>query len=196
MKKIVIATKNEGKLREMKEAFAGLDVEILPLKNFGDLPDATENGETFADNALIKAEFFAEKTNCACLADDSGLCVEALGGAPGVLSARFAGWHADDAANNKKLIAELGRVNTESSAAAYRCALAFADTDGTKIFAEGSCEGIVTKIPRGENGFGYDPYFYVGEKSMAEMTFAEKDKISHRGKALREMAKKLEAYLK
>ena len=196
MKEIVVATKNKGKIREMMDAFEGLDVRLVPLSSFGEMPDAVEDGETFDDNALIKARFYMEKTNMAALADDSGLMVDALGGAPSVYSARFAGYHADDAANNEKLMAELSRVEREESKAAYRCSLAFVDTDGASLMAHGSCEGVVRKVPRGTGGFGYDPYFYVGkDRTMAELTLEEKDKISHSGEALREMAEKLKKYL-
>lgn len=199
MKKIVIATKNQGKVREMREALSHLPVEVVSLKEFGELPDAVENGTTFAENARIKAEFYREKTGCACVADDSGLEVEVLGGAPGIHSARFAGFHADDATNNQKLLEELQKAGVKESPADYRCALAFADTDGTVFTSEGRCDGIVRMVPRGENGFGYDPYFYTKDypgRTMAEISFAEKDKISHRGRALREMVRRLEEYLK
>ncbi|WP_295714317.1 RdgB/HAM1 family non-canonical purine NTP pyrophosphatase [uncultured Mitsuokella sp.] len=199
MKKIVIATKNQGKVREMREALSHLPVEVVSLKEFGELPDAVENGTTFAENARIKAEFYREKTGCACVADDSGLEVEVLGGAPGIHSARFAGFHADDATNNQKLLEELQKAGVKESPADYRCALVFADTDGTVFTSEGRCDGIVRMVPRGENGFGYDPYFYTKDypgRTMAEISFAEKDKISHRGRALREMVRRLEEYLK
>ncbi len=196
MKKIVVATKNPGKIREMTMAFRELPVELVALASFGRLPDAVEDGETFAANAEIKARFYMQATGVACLADDSGLEVEALGGAPGVYSARFAGYHADDAANNAKLLSELTRVGRAQSAAAYRCVLAFVDTNGRLLLASGSCQGTVKKEPRGVGGFGYDPYFYIEEnKTMAELTLQEKDKISHRGNALREMAKLLNVYL-
>lgn len=196
MKKIVVATKNPGKIREMTAAFRELPVELVTLASFGRLPDAVEDGATFAANAEIKARFYMRATGVACLADDSGLEVEAFGGAPGVYSARFAGYHADDAANNAKLLSELTRVGRAQSAAAYRCALAFADTNGRLLLASGSCQGTVKKEPRGVGGFGYDPYFYIEEnKTMAELTLQEKDKISHRGNALREMAKLLNVYL-
>ncbi|MFC2337123.1 MAG: RdgB/HAM1 family non-canonical purine NTP pyrophosphatase [Negativicutes bacterium] len=196
MKRIVVATKNPGKIREMTAAFRELPVELVALASFGRLPDAVEDGETFAANAEIKARFYMQATGVACLADDSGLEVEALGGAPGVYSARFAGYHADDAANNAKLLSELTRVGRAQSAAAYRCALAFVDTNGRLLLASGSCQGTVKKEPRGVGGFGYDPYFYIEEnKTMAELTLQEKDKISHRGNALREMAKLLNVYL-
>lgn len=196
MKKIVVATKNPGKIREMTTAFRELPVELVALASFGSLPDAVEDGATFAANAEIKARFYMQATGVACLADDSGLEVEALGGAPGVYSARFAGYHADDAANNAKLLDELTRVGRAQSAAAYRCVLAFVDTNGRSLLASGSCQGTVKKEPRGVGGFGYDPYFYIEEnKTMAELMLQEKDKISHRGNALREMAKLLNVYL-
>lgn len=194
MKKLVIATKNKGKLREMREAFEGLPFEILSLAECGDLPEAVEDGATFAENARIKARFYGERTRCACIADDSGLEVEVLGGAPGVHSARFAGFHADDATNNAKLLEELERAGAEESPADYRCALVFVDTDGIEFLAEGRCDGVVRKTAKGTNGFGYDPYFYLGERTIAEMDLEEKDKISHRGKALREMVLKLRSH--
>ena len=196
MKTIVIATKNKGKIREMTQAFEGLPVKLVPLSDFGDLPDAVEDGTTFAENAKIKARFYMKETNTACLADDSGLEAEALGGGPGVYSARFAGEHATDDANNEKLLAEIAKKGLASSPAAYRCVLAFVDTDGSTLTAEGSCAGVIRPEARGSGGFGYDPYFYIEEnKTMAELTLPEKDAISHRGKALREMTKALSRYL-
>ena len=196
MKKIVIATKNKGKLREMTEAFAKLPVEVVSLAEFGELPDAIEDGKTFAENAKIKAEFFSSKTGYACIADDSGLEVEALGGIPGVYSARFAGFHADDGTNNQKLLEELDHVGATESKADYRCVLAFVDIDGTTLETEGVCYGTIKKIAKGQGGFGYDPYFYIdGNKTMAELTLEEKNKISHRGAALRQMVTLLKDYL-
>ena len=195
MKKIVIATKNKGKIREMENAFQGMAVQLVPLSAFGAMPDAVEDADTFEGNARIKAAFYMKKTGCACLADDSGLEVRALGGAPGVYSARFAGYHADDTANNAKLLSELERVGQAASAAAYRCALVFVDTDGSELLTTGSCEGTIRRTAQGKGGFGYDPYFYVGDKSIAELSLEEKDKISHRGQALHRMAEKLREYL-
>ena len=196
MKRIVIATKNPGKLREMKDAFRGLPIEILSLTDFGELPDAVEDGATFAENASIKARFFREKTGLACLADDSGLEVEALNGGPGVHSARFAGYHADDDANNKKLLDELEKIGIKKSKADYRCVLSFIDVDGSEIQTDGVVFGTIKAIPKGVNGFGYDPYFYIDEvKTMAEISLEEKDKISHRGAALRKMVSKLKERL-
>lgn len=197
MKKIVIATRNNGKIREMMDAFHNLEVELLPLSVFENIEEAKEDGETFAANAYKKAKFYMEQTKCACLADDSGLEVERLNGAPGVYSARFAGYHANDTANNEKLLNELRLIRATESNAAYICALSFVDTDGKNFFTCGRCEGIVKMTAKGTGGFGYDPYFYVEEnKTMAELTLKEKDVISHRGKALREMAQILEEYLK
>ncbi|MBP5200786.1 MAG: RdgB/HAM1 family non-canonical purine NTP pyrophosphatase [Schwartzia sp.] len=197
MKTIVIATKNEGKIREMKQAFSNLPIQLLPLSDFGNLPDAVENGITFSANAKIKAKFYMEKTGSACLADDSGIEVEILDGAPGVFSARFAGEHATDDANNEKLLSEIAKKGASFSPAAYRCVLAFVDTDGATLTAEGSCAGVIRPEARGNGGFGYDPYFYIEEnKTMAELTLDEKDAISHRGKALRSMADQLALYLR
>lgn len=188
MKKILIATKNQGKLREMKAALAELPVEILSLSDFENLPDAVEDGNTFEENARIKAKFFHELTGLACLADDSGLEVAVLGGAPGVNSARFAGYHADDGTNNQVLMRELEKVGVEESPADYRCALIFIDDDETEIKTVGKVDGVIRKVPRGNGGFGYDPYFYLSEeKTMAELTPAEKSAISHRGEALRKI---------
>ena len=196
LKTIVIATKNKGKIREMTQAFHELPVKLVPLSDFGMLPDAVEDGMTFEENAVLKAQFYRKQTKNACLADDSGLEVEALGGAPGVFSARFSGEHATDDENNKKLLEEIAKKGNVSSPAAYRCVLVFADTDGSVITTEGNCKGTIRPESRGDGGFGYDPYFYIEEsKTMAELTLAEKDAVSHRGKALREMALKLSVYL-
>ena len=188
MKKIVLATKNKDKVKEIKAVFAELPAEILSLADFENLPDAVEDGKTFEENATIKAKFFAEKLNLACLADDSGLEVEALGGLPGIFSARFSGYHADDSTNNQKLLSELEKIGVTESKADYKCALSFIDVDGTEIKTSGTVEGVIKKIPRGSGGFGYDPYFYIDDtKTMAELTPAEKNSISHRGAAVRKM---------
>ncbi|WP_405744724.1 RdgB/HAM1 family non-canonical purine NTP pyrophosphatase [Anaerovibrio slackiae] len=193
--KIVIATKNQGKVREMINAFQGLPVELVSLADLAErFQEPVEDGDTFAANSLLKAEYYCKQTGMACLADDSGLEVEALGGAPGVYSARFAGENAIDADNNAKLQQELKKLGRESSPAAYQCALTFMDADGRVLTAKGFCRGEIRLQARGENGFGYDPYFYVGDVTMAEMSLAEKQAISHRGAALREMAKLLQDY--
>ena len=192
MKKIVLASKNLDKVKEMRLALKDLPFEILSLADFAEMPDAVEDGATFEENAIIKAKFFAERTRLACLADDSGLEVDALGGLPGVQSARFAGWHADDNTNNQKLLDELKKVGVSESAAAYRCALAFIDTDGTEIITQGKVAGKIKNVAKGNGGFGYDPYFYLdANHTMAEISAVEKNKISHRGEALRQMILKL-----
>jgi len=195
-KKIVIATKNLDKLREIEIAFEGLPVEILSLADIAEFPDAVEDGKTFEENAEIKARFFSEKTGLPCLADDSGLEVDALGGRPGVYSARFAGYHAHDVTNNQKLLEEMAKVNATESPAAYHCALCFIDVDGKKIITTGTVKGTIKTVAKGEGGFGYDPYFYIDKnKTMAELTTEEKDKISHRGAAIREFVPKLKEWL-
>ena len=198
MKKIVIATKNQGKVKEMIRAFRGMDVELVSLAQFAQVPEAVEDGSTFSENALIKARFYAKETGLACLADDSGLEVDALGGAPGVYSARFAGETADDGANNEKLVKELVGINRSDSPASYRCVLAFVDGEGTEVLTEGICSGIIRIIPAGDQGFGYDPYFYLPkqQKTMAELSLEEKNAISHRGMAIKEMEVKLAGYLR
>jgi len=188
MKKIVLASKNLDKVKEMRLALQDLPVEILSLADFPDLPDAVEDGATFEENALIKAKFFAARTGLACLADDSGLEVDVLNGLPGVHSARFAGYHADDKTNNQKLLDELAKIGATQSAAAYRCALAFVDTDGTEIITQGKIAGTIKTSAQGTGGFGYDPYFYIdANRTMAQISPAEKNQISHRGAALKEM---------
>ena len=193
--KIVIATKNQGKVREMINAFQGLPVELVSLADLAErFQEPVEDGDTFAANSLLKAGYYQKQTGMACLADDSGLEVEALGGAPGVYSARFAGENASDADNNAKLQQELKKLGRESSPAAYQCALTFMDAEGRVLTAKGFCRGEIRLQARGENGFGYDPYFYVGDVTMAEMSLAEKQAIGHRGAAVREMAVLLQDY--
>ena len=198
VKKIIVATKNQGKVKEMINAFSNLPVELHSLSEFGNLADAVEDGATFEENAIKKALFYMKATNCACLADDSGLEIDALDKAPGIYSARFAGYHADDKANNEKMIEELHKKNLKSSIAQYVCSLAFVDTDNTVITTSGKCQGIIRDFPEGTNGFGYDPYFFVEEfnKTMASISLKEKNSISHRGKAICDMESELKQYLK
>lgn len=190
MKQIVIATTNKGKFREMKDAFSEFDVEIVSIHDFGVLPEPIEDGETFEENAKKKATHYAKLTKQACIADDSGLEVTLLNNAPGVYSARYSGAHATDELNNEKLINEIKKLNKTSSPARYRCALAYTEGNNT-LMTEGKCEGEIRLTAKGSNGFGYDPYFYVGDITMAEMSMEEKNKISHRGLALKEMIKEL-----
>ena len=197
--KIIIATRNKGKVREMANAFSALPVELISLADWeADLgltehPEPVEDGETFEENSFKKADFYAKLTGLPCIADDSGLEVEALGGAPGVYSARYSGENATDEKNNAKLLADIKAKGLNESPAAYQCALTFMNTDGGFIKEKGYCHGTIKCTePKGENGFGYDPYFYVdwqGEsKTMAELTVEEKHTLSHRGAALDKMA--------
>lgn len=195
--KIVIATSNRGKIQEMVNAFKDLPIELISLADLPEkYPEPVEDGDTFEANSLIKAKYYQQQTGMACLADDSGLEVEALSGAPGVYSARFSGESASDTDNNAKLKQELKKLGRESSPAAYQCALTFMDAEGRTLTAKGFCRGEIRLQARGENGFGYDPYFYVGDVTMAEMSLAEKQAISHRGAALRKMAELLQVYFR
>lgn len=196
MKKIILASKNSDKVKEIRLALQSLPVEILSLADFDEMPDAVEDGLTFEDNALIKARFFGARTKLACLADDSGLEVDALGGLPGVYSARFSGYHADDTTNNQKLVDELKKIGVTESKADYRCVLAFVDTDGSEIVTSGKVDGTIKLVPKGNGGFGYDPYFYITEsRTMAQLSPAEKNSISHRGAALDKMILELKGRL-
>lgn len=198
MKEIVIASKNKGKIAEIEKYFATLSVKVISLAEFPEVDEPIEDGDTFEKNSLIKASYYALHTGKACLADDSGLEVDALNYAPGVYSARFAGEHATDAENNQKLLVSLENISKNKRQARFRCALTFLDTDGTVITCDGSCEGEIAFAPSGYGGFGYDPLFYLPElnKSMAQLSMEEKNKISHRGKALKKMAEKLAGYLR
>lgn len=183
---ILIATKNRGKLREVQNILAGLPVVWATLDQFLDLPDAVEDADTFAGNAERKAMHYARSTGLWTLADDSGLEVDALGGAPGVYSARYAGRQGDDAANNAKLIAQLAGVPAQQRTARFRCAIALAGPAGILATACGSFEGQIVDVPQGTNGFGYDPHFFVPELGMtaAQLSREQKNRISHRAQAL------------
>ncbi len=196
--KIVLATRNKGKVREMAKAFEHMrGVQLLSLWDIDkDIEEPVEDGNTFQENSRLKAEYYAKATGMPCIADDSGLEVEKLHGAPGVFSARYAGENATDAENNNKLIEELASRGVESSPASYRCVLTFVDTEGNRLQADGYCFGEIRQEARGENGFGYDPYFYIGKKSMAELSIEAKQAISHRGAAIEKMAGLLKEYLK
>lgn len=187
MRKIVLATANPGKLRELQAVLAGLDFEIVPQSAFG-VPEAEETGLTFIENALLKARNAALYTGLPALADDSGLAVDALGGVPGIYSARYAGAGAGDRANIGKLLAELDGVPAERRTARFVCVLALLHhpADPTPLICQGSWEGTILTEPRGEGGFGYDPIFFVpGEqRTAAELEPAVKNQISHRGQAL------------
>lgn len=196
MKRLLLATRNEGKVREFRALLAGLPVPIETLASHPEAGDLEETGKGFEENARLKASAAARSTGLWALGEDSGLMVDALGGAPGVLSARYAGVHGDDRANNAKLIRDLQGVQDRT--ARYVCAVALARPDGDVVaVAQGTCEGHVVEEPRGAGGFGYDPYFVAAGESRtnAELDPEEKDAISHRGQALRSMVPLLRVYL-
>lgn len=194
LKKLVIATKNAGKAREMAAVLAGLPYEVVSLADYPDAPEVEETGSTFVENAIIKAQAYAEFTGELTLADDSGLEVDALGGAPGVYSSRFA---ATDPERNAKLLDMMKDVPDEQRAARFRCAIAIAEPGEDPRTCDGAVEGAIAHEPKGANGFGYDPIFYVPElgRHMAELSSSEKNAISHRGKALEKAKKMLAAGL-
>jgi XTP/dITP diphosphohydrolase len=198
--KLVFATRNRGKIAELRELVAGLDlggasVEIVCAADLG-VPDVVEDADTFAANAVKKAREVASATGLPALADDSGLEVDALDGAPGVLSARYAGEHGDDAANNRKLLAALAGVPAERRTGRFRCVVALADPGGAIETADGVCEGVILDAPRGDGGFGYDPLFFAPElgKTFAEAGIGHKSGLSHRARAMRALAPRLAAY--
>jgi XTP/dITP diphosphohydrolase len=184
---LVLATRNEGKTEELKALLADFPVDIKNLTDFGPTPAIEEDGETFEENAVSKARFTAKVLGLPALADDSGLMVEALGGAPGVRSARYAGENATDLENNIKLLKEL--ENVENRSAAFACTIAIAVPWGPALVYEGRCEGSITTEQAGTQGFGYDPVFYYPplEKTFAQLSTEEKNRVSHRGQALREL---------
>lgn len=201
---IIIASHNKGKIAEFKTIFAPFQLEVRSLADYSALPDIVEDGATFADNAFIKAKLIADHLQLPVLADDSGLCVTALQGEPGVYSARYAGVGATDQQNNDKLLATLHRLgaSVESEAlgrsflseAQFVCALVlYEPSGGNKLEVEGICEGYITAEPRGEHGFGYDPLFVVPQynKTMAELLPEQKNAISHRGAAIRALLQRL-----
>lgn len=197
--RLVVATRNRGKLAELRSLLgAHRGLELLCLSDLPPLPEVVEDGDTFLANAQKKAREVALATRLPTLADDSGLLVDALEGAPGVHSARFAGEQASDDENNTRLLELLAKVPTEDRRARFRCVLALATPDGTLgPHTEGECEGRIVREPRGAHGFGYDPLFEVEGlgRTMAELSSAEKDDLSHRAVATRRMKDELDRWL-
>jgi XTP/dITP diphosphohydrolase len=197
VKHVVIASNNAHKVAEIESALDFEGWEFHTLREAGVDSDPEEDADSFEGNARIKAQAAHAITGGAVLADDSGLEVDALNGAPGVLSARYAGAHGDDAANNDKLLRELAGVPDEKRTARFVCALVFIDEDGTETTARGTIEGRIGHEPKGENGFGYDPLFipdvFGGAVTLAQVPGSEKNAVSHRGNALRALRAKIEA---
>jgi XTP/dITP diphosphohydrolase len=191
--RLVVATANEGKLREFRALLAGLPFDLTSLAQLN-LPSPQESGATFLANAMLKARHAAALSGCAAVADDSGIEVDVLGGAPGIYSARYAGSGADDGANCAKLLTALQGVPLDARRARYRCALVFlAAADAPPRVAQATWEGLILEAPRGSGGFGYDPYFWLPElnKTAAELAPEEKNRLSHRGKAMRALREML-----
>ncbi|MFJ8928645.1 MULTISPECIES: RdgB/HAM1 family non-canonical purine NTP pyrophosphatase [unclassified Streptomyces] len=190
MTRLILATRNNGKIVELRSilADAGLPHELVGADAYPEVPDVRETGVTFAENALLKAHALAQATGLPAVADDSGLCVDVLGGAPGIFSARWAGKHGDDQANLDLLLAQLGDIDEDRHRTAhFACAAALALPDGTERVVEGQLRGVLRHAPAGSGGFGYDPILQVegDTRTCAELTADEKNAISHRGKAFR-----------
>jgi len=190
---VIVATKNPGKAKEFIRMFKPYGIEVKTLLDFPEIEDIEETGQTFEENAVIKAETVCQLFNQMVIADDSGLIVDALDGRPGIYSARYAGEEKNDEANNDKILNELKDVKEKDRTARFYCALAFAMPGKDTITVNGTCEGSILFERRGTNGFGYDPLFYVTDlkKSMAELLPEEKNQISHRAKALRKLEDQL-----
>ena len=195
MKELVLASGNAGKLRELTALLADIGLHLRPQSEF-DVSEVAETGTTFVENAIIKARHATAHTGLPSLSDDSGIEVDALDGAPGVYSARFAGDAADDAANNRLLVEKLADVPEGERSARYRAIIVYMRhaTDPAPLICEGSWEGIIRLTPAGDGGFGYDPYFYLPELgcTSAELSAAEKNRLSHRGKALAQLKQRLQ----
>lgn len=189
--KIYVATNNKGKLKEIKAIFS--DFEVLSIKDLGFDFDVEEDGKTFSENSYKKAKALYNLTKCAVIADDSGLCVDALDGEPGVYSARYAGEHGNDVDNTEKLLYNMKDISKDSRNAKFVCDICYINESGDVFHAYGECHGEIAYAPKGENGFGYDPIMYIPElnKTMAELSPDEKNKISHRAKALAILKEKL-----
>lgn len=194
MNKLVLASGNAGKLRELTALLADFGFEVLSQSEFN-VPEAEETGTTFVENAIIKARNAAEHTGLMALADDSGIEIDALQGAPGVYSARFAGKNAGDEANNELLVEKLSAIPAENRTARYHAVIVLMrhTADPSPIICEGSWEGIILLEPRGDGGFGYDPYFYLPSLgcTSAELSADEKNRLSHRGQALQQLKVRL-----
>lgn len=194
MKKIVLASNNQGKVREIGQLLAGLDIEVVPQSEFG-VQDIEETGLSFVENALLKARNAARHTGLPAIADDSGLEVDALNGAPGIYSARYAGSGASDADNLQKLLDELNRLGEVPRTARFQCLMVYLrhELDPTPIICQGTWEGVIVDTPQGSNGFGYDPVFFVisDKCTAAQLAPERKNSLSHRGQALTQLLDKL-----
>ena len=190
---IIVATKNRGKVREIRKALKGAGLKIYSLTDFSDVPGIEEDGKSFTENALKKARFYSKHFGKLAIADDSGLEVDALGGLPGVYSARYSREGASDQENNKKLLSEMEGIPFSKRGARFRCVMAMVSHDGREAVVEGLCRGRIGTRGVGMKGFGYDPLFILPQygRTMAQLTVEEKNRVSHRGKALKKLKKML-----
>lgn len=191
--KIILATQNKGKIKEFREVFSEIGWEAIPISEVASLKEPEETGKTFEENAVNKALYYAKAISMPVLADDSGIIADVLRDRPGIYSARYAGVHGDDKANNRKLVEKLRNYKERERSGYYMCVIALVWPDGKFITAQGKCEGLIRDFEEGENGFGYDPLFYLPDKkcTMAQLTLEEKNKISHRGKAIKKLVQML-----
>ncbi len=194
IKKIIFASNNKGKIRELKDILSSLGIEVVSQREAGFDIEADETGTTFAENSAIKAKAIYELAKIPVLADDSGLCVDALDGQPGVYSHRFAGENATDEEKCRYILEKLENVSDEKRTARFICNMCFIDENGREYHAEGKCEGKIGREEKGNNGFGYDPIFVVGNRTLAELEEAEKNQISHRAEALKKMKEILKQF--
>ncbi|HWP51252.1 MAG TPA: RdgB/HAM1 family non-canonical purine NTP pyrophosphatase [Clostridia bacterium] len=193
-KTLVAATHNKGKLAEFSRMLAPKGIDVMPPENPEVVKSIVEDGDTFAENALIKARALFAATGMPTVADDSGLCIDALGGRPGVYSARYMGEDTPYTIKNAAILKELEGVSDANRTALFECAIALVTAQGEHVF-KGTFEGKIGYKPSGANGFGYDPIFYVGDQSSSDMSDADKDAVSHRGKALRAMLVEIDRLL-
>ena len=196
-RKLILATRNKDKLKEIQALLSDLDIDIVSLDEAENAPHVVEDGKTFMENAFKKAKVIAEATGIMALADDSGLEVDALDGAPGVYSARYSGENASDASNNEKLLADLEGVPAGKRSARFSCVIVVYHPSGRWISTEDKCEGEITEKSIGDRGFGYDPVFYLPSLNctMAQLSAEEKNRLSHRGKALEKLKSELPGFL-
>jgi len=195
VKKLIVATRNQGKVKEIKKLIGEVPLQILSLNEITGIPPVEEDRDTFEGNALKKAEIVSRYTGEAVLADDSGLEVDVLGGRPGVYSARFAGENASDAGNNARLLKEMEGIEDQRRTARFRCVMVLVFPEKKTVTVEGTCEGYITRQPRGSGGFGYDPVFFYPPLhcTLASLSSQEKNRISHRGEALSKVKQLIEA---
>lgn len=191
-KKIILASSNKGKIKEFSEIFAPYGVKIISRKEAGIYTEPEETGKDFKQNAYIKAKDIFDRLHKPCIADDSGLCVDVLGGAPGVNSHRYSGENASDDENTDLLLKNLEDVPDEKRTARFVCVICYIDINGSAFYAEGEAVGKIARERHGSNGFGYDPVFMYGDRSFAELSADEKNKVSHRGKAIEKFKKMID----